>query len=160
MKNKLSLFIAILVSFGFSVFIWHAAAFAQNTPETAGTVAKEKEVTVRFSFGNNNAVVIMENNAASLDFLSLLPLTLDFEDYNGTEKISYLPRKLNIHDAPLRCKPSAGTVAYYEPWGNLAVFYHDFRESNGLVPLGQIVSGLEKLSSMRGDFSMRIEKVE
>ena len=35
------------------------------------------------------------------DFLSLLPLTLTLEDYAGTEKISYLPRRLSTEGAPL-----------------------------------------------------------
>ena len=154
---------ALLAGLGFVGSIWMHTASAQNlSVATAREITDEdgRQVKVRLSLGEAEAVVLMDNHPACQDFLSLLPLTLTFRDYNGTEKISYLPRKLNTQDSPSSCKPSAGTFAYYAPWGNLAIFYHDFRQSNGLVPLGRIVSGMEKLAGMRGDFSMRMEKIE
>ena len=68
----------------------------------------------------------MENNQAAKDFVALLPLTLTLEDYARTEKISNLPRKLSTEDAPPGSDPAVGDIAYYAPWGNLAVFYQDF----------------------------------
>ena len=56
-------------------------------------------------------------NATARDFASLLPLTLTLEDYNSTEKISYLPRKLSTAGAPAGVDPAAGDIAYYAPWG-------------------------------------------
>ena len=41
--------------------------------------------------------------------------------------------------------PSAGDLAYYSPWGNLAIFYEDFRYSAHLVRPGRIDSGVEAL---------------
>ena len=79
----------------------------------------------------------------------MLPLTLRLEDYNGTEKISALPRKLTRGGAPAGFDPSAGDVTFYAPWGNLALFYRDFRYSEGLVPLGRIERGIEALSRPR-----------
>ncbi len=77
------------------------------------------------------------------DFISLLPLTLTLEDYAGTEKISYLPRRLSTEGAPAGSDPAVGDIAYYAPWGNLAIFYRDFGYSSGLVILGKIDSGME-----------------
>jgi hypothetical protein len=82
----------------------------------------------------------LEDNAASRDFLALLPLTLTLEDYNGTEKIADLPRRLSTKGAPDGVRPSVGDLAYYAPWGNLAIFYKDFGYSRGLVRLGRIES--------------------
>jgi NAD(P)-dependent dehydrogenase (short-subunit alcohol dehydrogenase family) len=79
----------------------------------------------------------------SRDFISLLPLTLTVEDYNGTEKISNLAKKLSTKGAPDGVDPSVGDLAYYAPWGNLAIFYKDFGYSAGLVKLGRIDSGAE-----------------
>lgn len=120
----------------------------------------EKSAMLRLVFEGGELSVALEDNAASRDLLSMLPLTLTFEDYNGTEKIAYPPRKLNLEDAPDSCDPDQGSFAYYAPWGNLAIFYRDFRESRGLVPLGNIVSGTEALSRMEGSFSARLEKVK
>lgn len=77
------------------------------------------------------------------DFVSLLPVTLTLEDYNRTEKISDLPKRLSTKDAPAGVDPSRGDIAYYAPWGNLAIFYKDFQYSRGLVKLGRIDSGVE-----------------
>jgi hypothetical protein len=36
---------------------------------------------------------------------------------------------------------AAGDIAYYAPWGNLALFYRDFTFSEGLVRLGRLEPG-------------------
>lgn len=84
---------------------------------------------------------ILDDSPTARDFASLLPLTLTLEDYNSTEKISTLPRKLSVEGAPTGFDPSPGELTYYAPWGNLAIFYKDFGYSRGLVKLGAIVSG-------------------
>ena len=83
-------------------------------------------------------IATLADNPTSRDFVSLLPLTLTLEDYAMTEKISYLPRKLSTEDAPPGSDPAIGDIAYYAPWGNLALFYKDFRYSSGLIKLGKI----------------------
>ncbi|UQZ91276.1 hypothetical protein C4J81_15595 [Deltaproteobacteria bacterium Smac51] len=109
---------------------------------------------------NNEAIIIkMHDNPTSRDFISLLPITLSMSDYNRTEKISYLPRKLSSQDAPSGSNPSAGDFTYYAPWGNLAIFYRGFGYSNGLIIMGRIDSGLEKLSGMNEDFEARLEVI-
>jgi len=80
------------------------------------------------------------------EFIALLPLVLTLTDYNKTEKISDLPKKLTKKGAPPSVTPTAGDIAYYAPWGNLAVFYKGFENSPGLIKLGKIDSGLELLA--------------
>lgn len=140
---------------------WYGQSLSVAQAGTDGIVnAHSKNAKIRLIFGNEEVIVILEENSASQDLISLLPLTLTFEDYNGTEKISSLPRKLKTQGAPSSCDPTVGSFTYYAPWGNLAIFYHDFRHSNGLVPLGRIESGMEKLARMSGNFSMRLEKMD
>ena len=88
----------------------------------------------------------LTDNATSRDFVSLLPMSLTLEDYAATEKVSDLPRKLSTEGAPAGSTPSVGDIAYYAPWGNLAMFYKDFRYSSGLIKLGKIDSGIEALN--------------
>lgn len=109
---------------------------------------KMEENSIKFTFNEKEIIVKMEDNSAADDLISRLPLTMDFEDYNGTEKISYLDSELDTSEAPDACTPQAGTLAYYAPWGNLAFFYHEFRESPQLIPLGEIISGQEYLEEM------------
>ena len=126
----------------------------------AESEAQERAARIRLVFDGGEAVVVLDRHPACMDLLSLLPVTLTFEDYNRTEKISYLPRKLETGSSPDRCDPSEGSFTYYAPWGNLAVFYRDFRHSEGLVPLGRVESGLEAFSRMNGEFSVRMERME
>ena len=95
---------------------------------------------------------------ATQDFISLLPLTLILEDYAGTEKISNLPKRLSVADAPSGSKAQAGDITYYAPWGNLAIFYRDFRYAEGLVVLGRIEGDIEVLRST-GMLNVTIELV-
>ena len=53
----------------------------------------------------------------------MLPLTLRFEEFNGREKISYLPRPLDTTDTP-GSDPEDGDLIYYAPWGNLGFYYN------------------------------------
>jgi hypothetical protein len=88
----------------------------------------------------------------------MLPLTLKLEDYGNTEKISYLPRKLYAETAPSGSDPSPGDIAYYSPWGNLAIFYKDFGYSSGLIILGKLDSGIELLRKNSGSIEAKIVK--
>jgi hypothetical protein len=101
----------------------------------------------------------LDDNQTARDFAALLPLALTLEDYAATEKISDLPRRLSIVGAPAGTAASAGDIAYYAPWGNLAAFYRDFRYSEGLVRLGKIDGGLE-IMERPGSLQVRIERVE
>ena len=89
-----------------------------------------------------------------------MPLTLTLSDYANTEKMSDLPRHLTTADAPNGTKPCAGDIAYYAPWGNLAIFYRDFDYSTGLVKLGGVDSGIETLADHTGGFTVTIEQAD
>lgn len=102
----------------------------------------------------------MYDNPTSRDFLTLLPLKLTLKDYARTEKISYLSRKLSTQNAPAGSDPSIGDFTYYSPWGNLAIFYRDFGYANGLIILGNIESGIEKLANIGDNFTVKIERID
>src|SRR3712207_8350684 len=51
------------------------------------------QTRVRFSVGDAELIVRTADNPTSRDFVSLLPLTLDFRDFNAMEKIGDLPRR-------------------------------------------------------------------
>lgn len=122
-------------------------------------IAYGAEEKIKFSFDNKEIIVVLENNSAAESLLKQLPLTLEFEDYSSTEKITYLPQKLDISQAPDSCTPHKGDLAYYSPWGNLAFFYRDFRHSKGLVPLGKMERGTEELKEIDKSVSVKIERI-
>ncbi|GAB7216701.1 cyclophilin-like fold protein [Dickeya oryzae] len=81
----------------------------------------------------------------------MLPLTLKLEDYAGTEKIAYLPRKLTTQGAPAGIDPDVGYLTYYAPWGNLAIFLSGFRLFNraGQIRANRIRHDIPDRSSFR-----------
>ena len=46
----------------------------------------------------------LNGNDAAKDFAAKLPLKLKFEDFGSTERISYLPKSLNLGSAPRSSK--------------------------------------------------------
>jgi hypothetical protein len=104
-----------------------------------------KTMKVRLNVEGTAITATLLDNATARDFASLLPLTLTLQDYAATEKISYLPRKLSTEGAPPGSDPSVGDIAYYAPWGNVALFYRDFGYSNGLIRIGTMDSGIDVL---------------
>lgn len=91
---------------------------------------------------------------------AFLPMEFTFEDYNGIEKISYLPEELPTEGEPDGCDPDAGDFCLYAPWGNLSIFYQDFRESDGLIPLGHVENGIETIGNIDDNFSVSLEAAE
>ena len=110
------------------------AAQATAPPTPAGTSATTATgpaadagadgVVIRFTSGATTIdVTVIDDNATTRDLLSMLPLTLRFEEFNGREKISYLPRPLDTTDTA-GSDPEDGDLIYYTPWGNLGFYYN------------------------------------
>lgn len=102
--------------------------------------------------GNDIIMGELEDNTITRQLLELSPLELKMEDYAGSEKIAYPPRKLNTAGAKNGLDPKTGDLALFAPWGNLVVFYWKGHSSDGLYYLGHITSGLEKLEDHAKDF--------
>jgi hypothetical protein len=93
---------------------------------------------IRITTGTATLPATLDDSAAARDFAAQLPLTLTLSDFHRTEKIADLPSRLSTAGSPSDAAATAGDIAYYAPWGNLAVFYRDFPRSDGLVVLGRI----------------------
>jgi hypothetical protein len=89
----------------------------------------------------------LNDSPAARDFAALLPLTLDLKDFHQTERIADLPRRLTTSGAPEPRAPKAGDLAYYAPWGNLALFYRDGDSANAdLLILGSLDADTDSLA--------------
>lgn len=132
--------------------------FSDKKQNQTQTDKASNEEQIKISTDKGNIIVQLEDNSVTKDLLGRLPLMLQFENYNDTEKIAYLDTQLDISDAPDKCTPKSGDLAYYAPWGNLAFFYQDFRESPELVPLGKIIEGKEYLDSIEKSDNITIEQ--
>lgn len=128
-----------------------------NTVEIGDEESMEN-ARIKLTVNGNEIFVRLDDNEASRDFLEMLPLALKFEDYNNTEKIATLPSELSTEGLPSGYTPEAGDFSYYAPWGNISVFYNNFRYSNSLYKLGTIESGTEILGDIDEDFEVTIER--
>lgn len=118
--------------------------------------ATERPMRIRIITEDGTFTAILEDNETARDFASLLPAELTLNDYNRTEKVADLPRRLTIAGAPEGADPEVGDIAYFAPWGNLAIYYRDFAYSPGLVRLGRLDGGAEALAGM-GAATARVE---
>ncbi|MCX8004006.1 MAG: cyclophilin-like fold protein [Burkholderiaceae bacterium] len=135
-------------------------------PPTVGAAAAPaakptttQPVKIRITDGTLVLTATLEDSAPAADFASMLPLSLALEDYAATEKIAYLPRKLKTTGAPAGIDPEPGDLAYYAPWGNLAIYYRDAVFANGLVRLGRLDGGVPTLERF-GRTKVRIERID
>ena len=111
--------------------------------------AAEAAERIRFVLEDGSEIIVALNDNPAADALcDMLPLELTFEEFNGTEKIAYLPEELPTDGSPDSCDPDVGSLCYYIPWGNLCFFYQDFRSSSSLIPLGEVESGAELLAQL------------
>ena len=108
---------------------------------------KAEDMKIKIKVGEKEVTATLNDSETARDFASLLPLTLILEDYNKTEKISDLPKRLSTNGAPSGSDPDVGDIAYYAPWGNLAIFYKDFGYSDGLIILGKIDGDMEAFNA-------------
>ena len=107
--------------------------------------------------------VTLTNNSATADLIARLkiaPITIEFSDFGGSEKIGYPSPALDVSNAS-GCDPVAGDLTIYTPWGNLAAFYRDTAGySDSLVLVGKIEdNGIEILADQSGTFTVMLELV-
>ncbi|MDF3887607.1 cyclophilin-like fold protein [Cupriavidus basilensis] len=115
---------------------------------------------IRLHVDGQVVTATLHDNATARDFADLLPLSLTLTDYARIERIAYLTRKLNPEGAKAGVLVKAGDIAYYAPWGNLAIFVEDGDGdySGGLVRLGRVETGLPALQHP-GPLKVTIERV-
>lgn len=124
-------------------------------PDTPNTFSLNVDITV----GVHTITATMEDNAASRDFISRLPLEVTLNDYNNTtEKIFYPFPVLTAENVKRGCTPVPGDITIYAPWGNVAVFCKSWSQSNDLIKIGHIDgNGIETLS-VTGDVSVKFKR--
>jgi hypothetical protein len=126
-----------------------------DTAETTAEADAAEEVVgtvVQFSAGSTAVeVTVDEDNPAVRDFLSMLPLTLRLEEFNGREKIAYLPREL-VHEGSPGSDPEDGDLIYYIPWGNIGFYYNTagIGYSDQTIHLGTYNASLAHLEQLEG----------
>lgn len=82
--------------------------------------------------------VELNDCSTARDLVSLLPLTVSFEDYGGQEKVGTLPERLTMDGVPSSADPEENDLGYYAPNRKLVLYYSDVGRYDGIVRLGRI----------------------
>ena len=115
---------------------------------------------IKLTAAGQECFATLYDNPSADDLYNALPLELTFEDYNQTEKIIHPPKTLTTEGMPDSFDPDVGDLCLYAPWGNLCIFYRDFRNSTSLIPLGHIDSGMDVIGGMTEDFTVTMEAIK
>lgn len=127
---------------------WMKNSFASDDQEKVNSVTRDEHIVrIKIEIGDEIILANIDDNPTSRDFINLLPLTLKLDDFNHAEKISgALPNPLSVSGAPTSYAGEISDIAYYAPWGNLAIFYQPGPNARGLVKMGRIISGTDLLT--------------
>lgn len=134
-----------------------AAPEKEETSPEAQEEPESEERYIRIQNGSRTVVFSLNDSAAALSLYEQLPLTVSVEDFGSSEKIFYPPQELDVSDAPQAQGP-VGTLAYYEPWGDVAIFLTPCEPTAGLYGLGSIVSGEEWIGELSGEITIEREE--
>ena len=139
--------------------------YGSQTEEHGSRTEAEEEVSdmsekrIAIQSGDTEVIYELNDSPAADSLYEMLPLTVEVEDYSTNEKIFYPPEELACVETPLASSDTGeGTLAYYEPWGDVVMFYDVYNENSSLYELGYAVSGIENISQMSG--TITIEAIE
>jgi hypothetical protein len=97
------------------------------------------------------------DNPTARDLIAQLPLTLEFRDLNGVEKIARLPRELTMDGVPDGDDPEPQDIGYYAPAGDLVFYYDDVGYWEGIVRIGVFDRDMDAIRNQTGNFTATVE---
>ncbi|MBQ7058374.1 MAG: hypothetical protein IJM83_03610 [Firmicutes bacterium] len=124
------------------------ARFQQEDPQSQEPKEPSKH---QIFVADAEHVIIFELNdsPAALSLFKQLPIEVEVEDYGDNEKIFYPPEKLDTTDG-VEDGGEAGVLAYFEPWGDIVMYYGPFSEYPGLYILGEAIDFVDEISDLSG----------
>jgi hypothetical protein len=95
--------------------------------------------------------VIEEDNPTTRSFVAMLPMTLEFSDYGGKEKVATPTGAFDYTDAE-GLNAQEGDLFSYMPWGNIGFFYDAEGNtfSNALTRIGS-TNDLDQIELLDGE---------
>lgn len=133
-----------------------APSSGASDSSSAGSPSSEQGVagtTVNFTAGDAVVrVVIDQDNPPTRSFLAMLPMTLEFSDYGGKEKVATPTGKWDFIDSE-GLDPKVGDLFSYKPWGNLGFFYdvdgNSFDDSLAKIGHTDDIDQIQRLDGQR-----------
>jgi len=134
-----------------------APSLARAQSATRTDTSRRTIMNIEFLFGGQTIGAVLYDTAQARELVSMLPLSVEIEDYSTNEKIAYLPRKLSGDGTVTFEDEAVGDICYYAPWGNLVLYHAGYAYSRGLIRLGKIEGEIEPLLK-RGKYPLQIRR--
>ena len=124
--------------------------------EDEDVTEQQEEGTMRISVKSEQYEIIYELNGstAAVELYAQLPLTAEVEPFSNNE-MTFYPEKLDVKGTPLS-GGETGSLAYYEPWGDVVLFYAPCTPNSSLYELGTAVSGAEHIEKLSGTITVSV----
>lgn len=130
-----------------------------------GTTNVDEGMQIQVQGENTEPIIFkLNDSSAAKSLYDQLPMTIEVENYSDNEKFFYPPNKLDVSNTPM-AKGPAGTLAYYEPWDDVVMYYGDCGGASGLYALGEVITNRDLIEELSGTitiskFQMNDEKIE
>lgn len=109
---------------------------------------------VEASDGTHTIVFELNDSPTSRSFVGMMPFSAEVSNYSTNEKVFDPPAKLSTSDGIQGACPT-GSIAYFSPWGNVAMYYGDAPAYTGLYLMGHAVEGKEHIGSLAGTIEFK-----
>lgn len=122
-----------------------------DTKQDTGPKGSDEVGNMRMqaSDGTHTVVFQLNDSPSAVSLYNQLPFDATVENYGSNEKIFTPPAALDKTDG-IEGGGKAGGIAYFSPWGNIAMYYGNFSSYPGLYLLGEATSGAEQISALSG----------
>ena len=129
----------------------------QTEQNESGPTDKEENNTMKISVKSANYEMIykLNNSQAAKALYAQLPLTMEVKPFSSNEMTFYPTKKLDTSGTPLS-GGETGSLSYYEPWGDVVMFYAPCDPNGSLYELGTILSGKEDIDKLNGSITISI----
>lgn len=126
----------------------------EESPAEDFNLTEQEETTMRISVKSEQYEIIYELNdsTAANELYAQLPLTTEVEPFSNNE-MTFYPEKLDVTNTPLS-DGETGSLSYYEPWGDVVMFYAPCTPNSSLYELGTVVSGAEHIKNLSGSITV------
>ncbi|MBQ9471133.1 MAG: hypothetical protein IJU72_09320 [Bacteroidales bacterium] len=113
------------------------------------TSATPTAMFIAVSDGSRTVVFRLNGTPVARSLYDQLPIEVPVSDYSTNEKVFSPPAPLSTiggieSDCPV------GTMAYFAPWRNVAMYYGPASRYSGLYIVGEATEGVEHIAALAG----------
>ena len=154
-NNLLAAIIIALVAVCAFFAVGHIGDGNDDSDEGDGDMDVDVTYKVEVTDGTHTVVFELNDSPTSKSFVDMLPFTAAVENYSSNEKIFDPPEPLSKQNGIERSCPK-GSIAYFSPWGNIAMYYGDAPKYSGLYYMGHAIQGEDEISNLSGTLTFRL----